>query len=304
MLCRNLVVGTQHLDGEMLLVFRRVESGPCPDPCRSRYSNHRTTWCAKVLGIFAVKVRRLFRPDLEFAQSSGKLGVSLWAFLVAWAHLHDADIQFLEGLNSKIKIASNRAARIDLSTLSQRMRVQTHMAPYTASAAEKLAKARDVVGKMKLGSQGYPDAPIRNRWSSPEATPADKLPRKEERAAAMLAAEPWLRIDPARKWATAFSLVFNRSAGRESLAHCYTIGPMHVGSRAWVVVSKANKEKAWATSILCNCTIAADRLEENRRKKVLTVDIPLSSDSFGCLVADQSTSTTDTDTSCRFLNML
>ena len=56
------------------------------------------------LGTFVIKVKRWFKNSLEEARDSGCLARPLWFFLTALAHLHDADIQFLEGLNSKIKI--------------------------------------------------------------------------------------------------------------------------------------------------------------------------------------------------------
>ena len=56
---------------------------------------------------------------------------------------------------------------------------------------------------------------------------------------------------------------------------------MRVDQPAWLVVAKVNKEKAWATSILARCSIAEDRLEENRRKRILKVNLPISVMAFG-----------------------
>ena len=162
-----------------------------------------------------VKIRILFVVDLQWAVATGKLGLSLWMLLVAWSQLQPGDIQFLEGLNSKIKIASTRCPRMELSTLSERMRIQSHLACFSASASEQLAAGKGVVKKMEMGSRGRPEEPhLPERWTPPAATSAEHLPTEAARSAAVLAAEPWLRIGPERRWAMAFSLAFNKLTGK------------------------------------------------------------------------------------------
>ena len=195
--------------------------------------------------------------DLSIAAASGTLPIGLWCFLRAWSQLHDADIQFLEGLNSKVKIASSRAQRMSLDTLSNRMRVQYALPDHDCSCSWKMKCGRELVEKMAIGDASCVDSTLQDRWASPSASL--HLPSKAACSEAVHRAVPGAQPTLAMTWAARFALMFNRRFKHPSVEVCLTFKPAKASRKAYLLVDKSNRDKAWANSMMTPCIVHEDK---------------------------------------------
>ena len=238
------------------------------------------------LGAFVVKLKQLCPFDFALAASEGLCSKFLWSFLQLWSQLQDGDIQFLEGLNSKIKVHSRRSQKMILSTLSDRMRIQQYLGECTLSAGDKIEAGKGVIDKMTAGSNSDISCELKSRWAPPTGTPVAELPAAAELERHMLEIAPWIVVGPERTWATPYSLQFNRQHKEATVSVCLTFGTIAAGSNAYLCVDKANKDKAWCTSWMATCTVHADPMERNRRKLLLRVKLPIELNPLGAVIAE------------------
>ena len=152
------------------------------------------------------RLRMLAPGDFMHAATTGRCPPFLWSLLRGWGQLQDADIQFLEGLNSKIKIHSNRSQRMRLPTMSNRMRSQQHLGSCGTPAGVRMALAREVVQRMEQGASSEEDIRLKSRWASPSPTPSRDLPTVQELRRTMSEVSPWTSIDADLIWATPYSM--------------------------------------------------------------------------------------------------
>ena len=154
----------------------------------------------------------------------------LYHLIWGWATTSHGDIQFLEGMNSRIKLSTSRWQRISMSLLSARLGVQFQI---TSNSGEgKLSAARDMMVNMNSGKSFITEQGGSSlvqwaggeRWEPPLATAG--LPNKNEIQRSEACSHPLLCVSKPKLWAMKQTLLLNRHFKKPTAAHVISIGPL------------------------------------------------------------------------------
>ena len=167
----------------------------------------------------AKKLKVLCHDDLKEASRTGTLSKrwKLFATIRGLSMIMFTDVQAIEGLNNIIKLIQRRSPRVSLALMSSRILLK-HQLKDAEGGDSKWHEIKDAaLSAYRTMLRGYSESDRvlgePGRWSPPSA--ANDLPSDDQIERGMLAALPTRPPRDHLRWATAMSLLLQKTIQKE-----------------------------------------------------------------------------------------
>ena len=185
----------------------------------------------------------LFKDDLCQASEHGTCNVRLHALVKIIDSVIQGDVQMCEGMNSMIKMQSDRNPNISLDLLSSRVCLKKQLfasseAKGSATRSERVVNRAGHLLSQCLDHEEAAKDVLASGYRFGTADPLSGLPHPQGLSSTLRAMFPWMKPTPAQTWGSNYNLIWHREFKEPTFDVALAFGEAGPGNVAYLCADK------------------------------------------------------------------